>query len=128
RRDRAGGGGRLRVSVEPDAPRRGRGVLLAGSRRSGRAPGREMPRAGLIAVAAGVAAASGAGVAHAQRIETLSAEVRKYASVQTPKVVLEHVEVIDGTGAPPTPDRNVEIDGGRIVSITPGADRRPTDR
>ena len=72
--------------------------------------------------AAAVFVAARAAVAHAQRIETLTPQVRKYASVQTPKVILEHVEVIDGTGAAPTPDRNVILEGGKITAISPGAD------
>jgi imidazolonepropionase-like amidohydrolase len=68
-----------------------------------------------------------AAVTHAQGIEKLSPSVRKYASVQTPKVVLMHVEVIDGSGSPPIPDRNVEIEGGRIVAISAGADRPAAD-
>jgi imidazolonepropionase-like amidohydrolase len=74
-----------------------------------------------------LAVPSWAGVAHAQRIETLAPQVRKYASVQTPKVVLEHVEVIDGTGATASPDRNVTIEGGKITAISPGADVPPSD-
>jgi imidazolonepropionase-like amidohydrolase len=38
------------------------------------------------------------------------------------RVVLEHVNVIDGTGAPALPDRNVVIESGKIAAITPGAD------
>jgi imidazolonepropionase-like amidohydrolase len=58
----------------------------------------------------------------AQRIETLGPAVRKYVSVGTPRVILEHVEIIDGTGAAPVPDRNVTIEGGKITAISPGAD------
>ncbi|HEX3581078.1 MAG TPA: amidohydrolase family protein [Thermoanaerobaculia bacterium] len=42
--------------------------------------------------------------------------------VSTPSAVLEHVNVIDGTGAPAQPDRNVVIENGKIAAITPGAD------
>jgi imidazolonepropionase-like amidohydrolase len=31
----------------------------------------------------------------------------------------EHVTVIDGTGAPPKPDMTVQVDGARIVKVTP---------
>ena len=48
-----------------------------------------------------------------------------YVSVGTPRVVLEHVELIDGTGAPAVPDRNVTIEAGKIVAITAGADEPP---
>ena len=49
-------------------------------------------------------------------------EVRKYLRVSTPRAILEHVQVIDGTGAPPLPDRNIVIENGKIAAITPGAD------
>jgi imidazolonepropionase-like amidohydrolase len=45
-----------------------------------------------------------------------------YVSVSTPRIILEHVEVIDGTGAAPAADRNVVIENGRIAAITAGAD------
>ena len=48
-----------------------------------------------------------------------------YVSVATPRVILEHVELIDGTGAPAVADRNVVIEGGKIVAITAGADEPP---
>ena len=38
------------------------------------------------------------------------------------RLVLEHVNVIDGTGAHAQADRNVVIEGGTIAAITPGAD------
>ena len=38
-----------------------------------------------------------AGPADAQRIDALGPQVRKYLRVSTPKVILEHVQVIDGT-------------------------------
>jgi imidazolonepropionase-like amidohydrolase len=63
----------------------------------------------------------------AQRIETLGPAVRRYVSVGTPRVILEHVEVIDGTGAAPVPDRNVTIEGGKIRAISAGADVAASD-
>jgi len=68
-----------------------------------------------------------AGHAGAQRIDALGPQVRKYVKVDTPTVVLEHVEVIDGTGAPPALDRNITIAGGKITAITPGRDEPPRD-
>lgn len=67
------------------------------------------------------------GLACAQRIETLSPQVRKYVRVESSKVILQHVQVIDGTGAAPAADRNVLIDGGKITAITPGADLPPVE-
>jgi len=49
-----------------------------------------------------------------------------YISISTPRVVLEHVEVIDGTGAAPIFDRNIVIENRRIAAITPGEDVPPT--
>jgi imidazolonepropionase-like amidohydrolase len=63
----------------------------------------------------------------AQRIDSLSPQVRKYLRVTASRVVLEHVEVIDGTGAAPSPDRNVILEGGKITAISPGADVPPSD-
>jgi imidazolonepropionase-like amidohydrolase len=48
--------------------------------------------------------------------------VSKFLRAATPRVVLTHVEVIDGTGAAPMTDRNVTIEGGKIASISAGAD------
>lgn len=65
--------------------------------------------------------------AGAEDTNVLGPEVRKYLRVGAPKIVLEHVEVIDGTGAAPVPDRNVVIEGGKIAAITAGADQPPSD-
>jgi imidazolonepropionase-like amidohydrolase len=61
------------------------------------------------------------GPAQAQRLETLGQEVRKFLRVSTPKVVLEHVYVIDGTGASPRSDQNIVIENGTIAEIGPRA-------
>ena len=53
---------------------------------------------------------------------TLQPGVQKYVRVQAPKVVLEHVRVIDGTGHAAVEDQNVVIEGGKITAITAGAD------
>ncbi len=52
----------------------------------------------------------------------LSKEVLKYVRVHTPKVILTHVRVIDGTGRAPVDDQNILIEGGKIGAILPGAD------
>src|ERR1700683_4285240 len=67
------------------------------------------------------------GLADAQDINVLAPQVRKYLSVGTPKVVLEHVQIIDGTGAAPSPDRNIYIEDGKIAGISAGADQSPSD-
>jgi imidazolonepropionase-like amidohydrolase len=65
--------------------------------------------------------------ADAQRVDTLGPEVRKYLRVSTSRVVLEHVQIIDGTGAAPTRDQNILIEAGKITGITTGADQSPSD-
>jgi imidazolonepropionase-like amidohydrolase len=52
----------------------------------------------------------------------LSPAVKKYVRVDTPRVVLAHVEVIDGTGAAPQSDRSITLVDGKIAAIGPGAD------
>jgi imidazolonepropionase-like amidohydrolase len=54
---------------------------------------------------------------YAQAFDTLGPEVRKYVRVGTSTVVLEHVRIIDGTGAPPLSDQDLTIANGRIVGI-----------
>ena len=62
-------------------------------------------------------------LAAAQTADGLGPEVRKYVRVGAPKIVLEHVTVIDGTGASPSPDQNIVIESGRIAAIAPGAEQ-----
>ena len=52
----------------------------------------------------------------------LSNEVKQYVKVDAPKVVLTHVRVIDGTGAPPVEDQNLILEAGKITAIEKGAD------
>jgi len=74
-----------------------------------------------------LAALTAAGLARAQRVESLGAPVRKYLRVNTPRVILTHVQVIDGTGGIPLADRNVTIANGKITAIEAGADVTPVD-
>jgi len=60
--------------------------------------------------------------AQAQQLDALGPEVRKYLRVNTSRVVLEHVRVIDGTGAPSRADQNVVIADGKIAALSPGSD------
>ena len=62
-----------------------------------------------------------AGYAAAERPAALSPDVQRFVAIDAPRVVLTHVRVIDGTGAPSIADRNVVIENGRIASIGPGA-------
>ena len=68
-----------------------------------------------------------AGPAAAQRAEDLAPAVRQYVKVATPVVILEHVEIIDGTGGSPLRDRNLIVEGGKIAAILPGADQAASD-
>jgi imidazolonepropionase-like amidohydrolase len=52
----------------------------------------------------------------------LAPGVQKYVRVNSPKVVLAHVGIIDGTGKPAIEDQNVTIEGGKITAIQVGAD------
>jgi imidazolonepropionase-like amidohydrolase len=49
-------------------------------------------------------------------------QVKPYIRHATPRIVLSHVRVIDGTGVPAVDDRNVTIERGRIAAIEAGAD------
>jgi imidazolonepropionase-like amidohydrolase len=66
-------------------------------------------------------------IAAAQRVDALGPEVRKSLRVSTPRTILEHVEIIDGTGAAAVPDRNITIAGGKITAISAGADQAPSE-
>ena len=48
---------------------------------------------------------------------TLSPNVREYVSIDTPTVVLTHVRVIDGTGAPPRENQTIVVRDGRISAL-----------
>ncbi len=52
----------------------------------------------------------------------LSKAVKEFVRVDASKVVLTHVRVIDGTGAPAMEDQNVLIEDGRIAAIQKGAE------
>lgn len=91
------------------------------------ARGRRIRRWRLLVGLVGLAALARPELAQAQRVDALGPQVRKYVSVGTAKVILEHVLVIDGTGAAPMPDRNISIEGGRIAAISPGADQPASD-
>ena len=64
------------------------------------------------------AAMLGSGVLAGQ---SFSPVVKNFVSVSDPAVVLQHVRVIDGTGAAPVEDQTIMIQGGRIQSVGSGA-------
>ena len=83
----------------------------------------------LLSAALSLAAAASPNPARAEvsPVDALGPAVRKYVRVGTARVVLEHVQVIDGTGTAPMPDRNVSIENGKITAISPGADLSPRE-
>ncbi len=61
-----------------------------------------------------------AGCAVAQA-PNFSAEVQKYISINDPVVALEHVLLVDGTGAAPKQDQTIVIANGKITMVGPAA-------
>lgn len=49
--------------------------------------------------------------------QTLSPEVKEFVKVDAPVVALEHVRVIDGTGAPARDDQTIVLTKGKIQSV-----------
>src|SRR5438477_10856675 len=84
-------------------------------------------KADRTAIAVLLAAWSYSPFAVAQPVDALAPQVRKLLRVSTPRIILEHVQIIDGTGAAPIPDRNIQIEGGKISAISAGADQSPSD-
>ncbi len=72
-----------------------------------------------VSLAAGVAMA--ASVAYEKTVlpppATLGQAVAPYVSQPAGLIALTHVEVIDGTGAPPLYDRTVVLDGAKIAAV-----------
>ena len=52
-----------------------------------------------------------------QRADSMAQNVRSVVSVDAPVIALQHVKVIDGTGAPPREDQTVILDAGRITAV-----------
>ena len=63
----------------------------------------------------------------AQRPDSLSEEVLKYVAVDTAVLALTHVQLLDGTGAPPRPDHTIVIRNGRIAEVGPTASVKVPD-
>jgi imidazolonepropionase-like amidohydrolase len=57
----------------------------------------------------------------------LSKTVEEFVRVRAPKVVLTHVRIINGTGAPAIENQNVVIEGGKITAIQKSADVSPAE-
>ena len=82
---------------------------------------RGKPFSSRIAIAASAAlmlALGLGGVASAQSASALSPEVKEYVRVSAPVIALEHVRVIDGTGAAAVDDETVVISDGKIQSVS----------
>jgi imidazolonepropionase-like amidohydrolase len=58
--------------------------------------------------------------------QQFSDAVKPFIKVQAPRIALMHVRVIDGTGAPAKDDQTVIIANGKIVSIGPPTEEKPS--
>lgn len=74
-----------------------------------------MPRAPLALALVLAAAAPAAG----QTSDSLPTAISEVVRVTAPVVALNHVQVVDGTGAPAAADRMVVIENGRIAAVGP---------
>jgi hypothetical protein len=72
----------------------------------------------LSALAFAVHATTAPGL-EAQEASDLSSDVRRYVSIDDPVVALVGVTVVDGTGAPPAPNRTVLLQEGRVAAVGP---------
>lgn len=57
----------------------------------------------------------------AQPTRALPQQTQDFISVDAPTIALEHVRVIDGTGAAAQDDQTVVIQSGKIVSVSPAS-------
>jgi len=89
-------------------------------RSGGRAPVRRDTRIARVAALAAAAVLLTAPAA-AQRAAQMGVRVRDYVRVDAPVVVLTHVKLIDGTGAPARDDQTIVIRDGRIAAVGPAA-------
>ena len=58
-----------------------------------------------------------AGLARGQARSQLSPAVLEFVKIDAPILVLNHVRVIDGTGAAPRTDQAIVIQDGKIVTM-----------
>src|SRR6185295_8132979 len=65
--------------------------------------------------------------ASAQSSAQLSPDVKEFVTVDDPVVVLNHVRVIDGTGAAARPDQAVVIRNGKIAAMGASAATKAPD-
>src|SRR5579883_3102774 len=102
------------VTCRPQHRARGGGTMHLAHRVARWSAGSGMALVTLVTLAA--LAASAPRLA-AQR----SAETRKYVAVDAPVVVLQHVRLVDGTGAAPRDDQTVVVTGATISAVGPAA-------
>jgi imidazolonepropionase-like amidohydrolase len=57
----------------------------------------------------------------AQSFDQLTTSARPFVSVESSRFVIEHVVLIDGTGAPARADMSVFVEDGRITRVAPSA-------
>lgn len=74
-----------------------------------------------MSLAAGLAALGCAATLFAQSSANLSQVTKGFITVDAPVIALEHVRVIDGTGAPAASDQTILIENGLIREIGPAA-------
>ncbi|HKY59680.1 MAG TPA: amidohydrolase family protein [Gemmatimonadota bacterium] len=63
-----------------------------------------------------------AGPAAGQSTDSLPTAIQEVVRVTAPVVALTHVQVVDGTGAPPAADRTIVIEDGRIAAVGPAGE------
>ena len=84
-------------------------------------------RLGLGAIALALIAVAVVLVVHARQLDRLkrlaSTPPSVYIVEQSPSIVVDHVRVIDGSGAPPQEDQSIVIESGKITFVGPSAGR-----
>ncbi len=88
-------------------------------------PSRSIAAATPLAILIAVSATSSPAPLGAQAFDDLAPGVRGFVSVSASTVLVEHVTLIDGTGAPARADMAVLVRDGRISSVAPSG-RIPT--
>ena len=74
----------------------------------------------LVAALAGIVALAPA-VAIAQRASAFDARVRQFVVHDAPRIRLDNVRLIDGTGAPAQSGQSLLVENGKIVRIGPAS-------
>lgn len=84
-------------------------------------------RLGLVVLALAAIATAVVLVVHSRQLDRLkrlaAIPPSTYILEQSPSIVLDHVRVIDGSGAPPQEDQSIVIEAGKIADAGPSATR-----